>query len=86
MKTKAKVKKISPVYLGLSIILAMYEFCYDYIKLKYKEKSRLGYMDTGIFTACTKTENIYKDTSKDVNKRFDFSNFEFDRPLVIEKI
>ena len=39
-----------PVYLGLSILelskILMYEFWYDYIKLKYGGKAKLCYMDT----------------------------------------
>ena len=39
-----------PVYLCLSILetskIVMYEFWYDYVKLKYIEKGKLCYMDT----------------------------------------
>ena len=39
-----------PVYLGLSILelskILMYGFWYDYVKAKYDEKAKLGYMDT----------------------------------------
>ena len=38
------------VYLGLSVRklskILMYEFWYDYVKLKYGEKVKLCYMDT----------------------------------------
>ena len=38
-----------PVYLGFSILalskILMYEFKYDYVKVKYGEKARLCYMD-----------------------------------------
>ena len=38
------------VYLGLSVPelskILMYEFWYDYVKLKYGEKVKLCYMDT----------------------------------------
>ena len=38
------------VYLGLSVLelskILMYEFWYDYVKLKYGEKVKLCYMDT----------------------------------------
>ena len=43
-------KKVKPVYLGFSILeiskTLMYEFWYDYMKPKYKEKARLCYSDT----------------------------------------
>ena len=41
------------VYLGLSILelskIVMDEFCYDYVKPKYKEKAKLCYMDTQLY-------------------------------------
>ena len=42
-----------PIYLGLSILdiskITMYEFWYDYVKIKYQDKARLCYMDTDSF-------------------------------------
>ena len=38
-------------------------------------------MDTDSFTVYVKTDDIYVDISKDVETRFDTSNYEFDRPL-----
>ena len=47
---KTKVKMNKPIYLGMSILdtskTLMYEFWYDYVKPKYKEKAKLCYMDT----------------------------------------
>ena len=44
------------VYLGISILdlskTVMYEFWYDYVKLKYSENAKLYYMDTGSFIVC----------------------------------
>ena len=64
----------NPVYLGLSILeidkIEMYEFWYDYVKTKYKEKTKLCYMDTDSFTAYIETENIYVHIAKDVKARF----------------
>ena len=64
----------------------MYEFWYDYVKPKYGEKVKLGYMDTDSFIVYIKTEDIYKDIAEDVETRFDISNYELecnsiDRPL-----
>ena len=77
------------VYLGLSILnsskTAIYEFWYDYIKLKYGEKVKLCYVDTGCFIVHVKTEDIYKDIAEDVETRFDTSNVEIDRPLPMGK-
>ena len=82
---KVKVKMNKPVYLGLSILdiskITMYEFWYDYVKIKYEDKARLCYMDTDSFVVNIKTKDFYNDISQDVNKRFDTSNYTFDRPL-----
>ena len=60
----------------------MYEFWYDYIKPKYKEKARLCYMDTDSFVMHIKTEDFYNDIADDVKRWFDTSNYEADkRPL-----
>ena len=49
----------NPVYLDLSILeidkIVMYEVWYDYVKTKYKEKTKLCYMDTDSFTAYIET-------------------------------
>ena len=42
-------------------------------------------MDTGSFIIYIKTEDIYVDIAKNVQKRFDTSNYELDRPLPIRK-
>ena len=43
------------------------------------------YMDTDSFIVHIKTDDIYKDIAEDVEKRFDNSNFEIDKPLPIGK-
>ena len=82
---KVKVKMNKPIYLELSILdiskITMYEFWYDYVKIKYEGKARLCYVDTDGFVVNIKTKDFYKDISQDVNKRFDTSNYTFDRPL-----
>ena len=74
-----------PVHLGLSILelseILIYEFGYDYVKPKYGEKGKLCYMDTDSFIVYIKTDDIYKDIEKDVETRFDTSNYELDRLL-----
>ena len=59
----------------------MYKFWYDYMKLKYGDSVKLCYMDTDSFIMNIKTEDFYKDIANDVEKRFDTSNYEVDRPL-----
>ena len=38
-------------------------------------------MDKGSFVVYIKTNDIYKDIAKDVETRFNTSNYELDRPL-----
>ena len=74
-----------PIYLGLSILeiskILMYEFWYDYMKRRYGNNVKLCYMDIDSFIMNIKTEDFYKDIANDVEKRFDTSNYEVDRPL-----
>ena len=82
---KTKIKMNKPIYLGLSILdickILMYEFWYDYMKPKYGNDVKLCYMDTDSFVMDIKTEDFHKDIANDVEKRFDTSNYEVDRPL-----
>ena len=82
---KTKVKMNKPIYLGLSILeiskILMYEFWYNYMKPKYGNNVKLCYMDTDSLKMNIKTEDFYKDISNDVEKRFDTSNYEVNRPL-----
>ena len=82
---RTKVKMNKPIYLGLSISeiskILMYEFWYNYMKPKYNDSVKLCYMDTDSFIMNIKTEDFYKDIANDVEKRFDMSNYEVDRPL-----
>ena len=54
----------------------MYEFWYDYIKPKYKDKANRCFMDTGSFVVNIKTKGVYKDIANDVESRFNNSNYE----------
>ena len=82
---KIKVKMNKPIYLGLSMLeiskILMYEFWYDCMKPKYNNDVKLCYMDTESFIMNIKTEDFYKDIANDVEKRFDTSNYEVNRPL-----
>ena len=63
----------------------MYEFWYDYIKLKYRDKARLSFTDTDSLVIHVETEEFYKDIACDVEKVFDTSNYDRndERPLPI---
>ena len=68
MKKKVKhIQKLSKI--------VMYEFCYNYVKLKYQQKTKLCYMDTDSFLAYVKTDEMYKDITVDIKKRFHTSNY-----------
>ena len=74
------------VYLGLSILeiskTLMYEFWYEYIKQKYQYNAKLCYIYTdSSFIIQIKTEDVYEHIADDVEKRFDTSNYEINRPL-----
>ena len=84
---KTKVKLNKPIYLGMSILdiskTLMYEFWYDYVKPKYKDKSKLCYMDTDSFVINIFTEDFFGDINNDVERWFDTSNYDKNdkRPL-----
>ena len=65
----------------------MYEFWYDYIKLKYGDRAKLCYIDTDSFIIYIEIEDFYKDIANDVERWFDtYDNDESDeRPLRISK-
>ena len=70
-----------PIYLGLSRLklstILMYEFWYDYVKLKYDEKEKLCYTDTDTFIVIfERAGDICKDIAEDAETRFDTSNYE----------
>ena len=82
-KTTLKMNK--SIYLGFSILdlskSVMCKLCYDYIKPKYSKNTKLCYMDTDNFIIHNRTEDFYKDIADDVEKKFDTSNYECNRPL-----
>ena len=82
---KIKVKMNKPVYLGLSILeiskTLMYEFQYDYIKPKYQNNAKLCYMDTDRFIIYIKLNIFIKILQMMLEKIYDTSNCEVDRPL-----
>ena len=82
---KMNVKMTKPLYLGLPILeiskTLMYEFWYDYVKPKYQNNAKLCHMDTDSFIINIKTEDFYEHVANDVEKRFDISNYEVNRPL-----
>ena len=84
---KTKIKMNKPVYLGMSILdiskTLMYEFWYDYLTPKYKDKAKLCYMDTESFVINIFTKDFFEDINNDVERWFDTSNYDENdkRPL-----
>ena len=87
---KTSVKMNKPIYLGLAILslskILMYDYLYNEMKPKYKDRIRLCYMDMDSFIMHIKTEDFYKDIADDVEKKFDTSNYTVERPLPMGKI
>ena len=52
------------------------------MKPKYVEKAILCYMNPDSFIVYIKTEDIYIEIAKDVETRFDASNYGLERPLL----
>ena len=63
----------------------MYKSWYGYIKAKYGDRAKLRYTDTDSFIIHIFTENLFEDTSGDVERWFDTSNYDENdkRPLPI---
>ena len=83
-KTKTKMDK--PVYLSFSLLeiskKLIYKFWYDCIKPKYSKKAKICYTVTDSFITHIKTKDFCEDIADDVEKRFDISNYECNRPFL----
>ena len=80
---KREITMNKPVYFGQAVLdlskMLMYEFYYDYMRLKYVRKAKLCYMGTDSF--------VYRDIAKDVENKFNTSGYSKDenRPMPIGK-
>ena len=87
---KAQILMNKSIYLVLSTLdlskIAIYEFWYDYVKVKYGEKAKLCYMDTDSLIVHLKINCIYKDITEDVETRFDTSNYDHYQKKIIRKL
>ena len=52
--------------------IVMYEFFYDYVKLKYWQKTKLCYMHTDSFLVYIKTDEFYKDITVDIKNKVSY--------------
>ena len=77
-KIKETLTLNKPAYVGMCILdlskTLMYDFHYNYIKDKYKEKARLLFTDTDSLTYEIEAKDVYKDFWKDKD-RFDNSDY-----------
>ena len=81
-KTKLVLNK--PVYTGMMILenskILVYDFFYNYLKVKYGQKCKLIYTDTDSLILNIQTEDVYKDMKEDY-WLYDTSNYPKDHPL-----
>ena len=72
------------VNLDMSKIVQPKYWYYD-TKLKYGDKGKLCYMVKDSLIVHVKSEDVYTDLAGDFQKKSDTSNFDVERPLLIEK-
>ena len=76
---RIKLKLNKPVYCGMAILdlskTLMYDFHYNYTKRNYDENAKLLFTDTDSLCYETQTDDFFKDISKDVDQKFDTSNY-----------
>lgn len=65
--------------------IVIHEYLNEYTKLKYGDKTKLCYTDMDSLTVHVKSEDVYSDLLGDVEKIFDTSSYEVERPLPIRK-
>ena len=86
-KTSVKINK--SIYLGVAILslskILIYDYWYNEMKPKYKDRIRLCYMDTNSSIMHIKTEDFYRDIADDVEKKYDTSNYAVERSLPMGK-
>ena len=78
-------KQIGEVYFNKPIFVVqaildisktlMFDFHYNFIRKKYGEKAELLFTDTDSLAYLIQTEDVYKDFSKDVRRKFDTSDY-----------
>ena len=88
---KTEVLMDKTIYLGQAILdiskTLNYEFWYDYLKPKYRDKVKLCYIDTDSYTLHIESNDFFEDIANDVDEWFDTSKYDKNnnRPLPIGK-
>ena len=85
---KTEVYFNKPIFVGQAILdiskTLMFDFHYNYIRKKYGEKVELLMTDTDSLVYLIETDDFYEDIKKDVEEKFDTSNFPKDHLSGIE--
>ena len=85
---KTEVYLNKPIYVGQAILdiskTLMFDFHYNYIKNKYGDKAELLFTDTDSLMYLIQTQDVYKDFSKDIKKKFDTSDYPENHPSGIK--
>lgn len=75
-KTRNEMKK--PIAVGMAILdiskVVMYEYYYNFLKIKYGDKMRLAYTDTDSFLFQVETDDYFADMKENL-ERYDTSDF-----------
>ena len=76
---KTEVYFNKPFYVGQAILdlskTLMFDFHYNYIREKFKNKAELLFTDTDSLMYLIQTEYFYKDINKDIPRKFDTSDY-----------
>ena len=76
---KTEIYFDKPVYVGQAVLdlskTLMFDFHYNYIRKKYKNKAELLFTDTDSLMYQIYTDDFYKDISRDIKKKFDTSDY-----------
>ena len=87
---KATVTLDKPIYLGQAILdiskTLMYNFHYNYVKVKCGDRARLLFTDTDSLCYVIETGDFYEDIREDVPTMFDTSDYPDNHPAGLDRV